>query len=91
MSNRQPRYDETVHAERGRVIYDSQVRQLVEADNRGKIVAIDIDTADFEVGETTLAAADRLLARHPEAQLWFVRVGYPGVHRFGFQGRTATA
>jgi hypothetical protein len=91
MSTRKPRYDETVHAERGRAIYDAQVRPLVEAENRGKVVAIDIDTADYEVDETTLAAADRLLARHPDAQLWFVRIGYPGVHRFGFQRRTKSA
>jgi hypothetical protein len=35
------------------------------------------------VAEDTLLAADRLLARCPEAQIWFVRIGHPAVHRFG--------
>jgi hypothetical protein len=30
-----------------------------------------------------LSAADRLLARCADAQIWFVRIGHRGVHRFG--------
>jgi hypothetical protein len=38
-----------------------------------------------ELAEDTLTAAERLLARCPDAQIWFVRIGHRGVHRFGFQ------
>jgi hypothetical protein len=55
----------------------------VEAGNQGKIVAIDVDTGDYELAEDTLTAADQLLARCPDAQVWFVRIGHAGVHRFG--------
>jgi hypothetical protein len=55
----------------------------VEAGNQGKIVAIDVDTGAFEVAEDTLTAADRLLARRPDAQIWSVRIGHRAVHRFG--------
>ena len=64
-------------------------RPQVEAGNQGKIVAIDVDSVAFEVAETALAAADLLLARYPDAQIWFVRIGHPGVHRFGPRARTA--
>ena len=37
----------------------------------------------FEVAEDTLTASDRLLARYPNAQPWFVRIGHRAVHRFG--------
>jgi hypothetical protein len=30
-----------------------------------------------------MKAGDKLLARHPEAQIWMVRVGYAATHRFG--------
>jgi hypothetical protein len=42
-----------------------------------------VDTGDFELAEDTLTAADRLLTRRPDAQIWFVHIGHPGVHRFG--------
>jgi hypothetical protein len=39
-------------------------------------VAIDIDTGAFEVANDVLTASDRLLARYPHAQTWFVRIGH---------------
>jgi hypothetical protein len=30
-----------------------------------------------------LTASQRLLARHPDAQIWCVRIGYLAVHRAG--------
>ena len=36
-----------------------------------------------EVAENTVTASQRLLARHPDAQIWCVRIGHPAVHRFG--------
>ncbi len=83
MAIRQPRYSKEEHARRGKGIYDRQVRPQMEASNQGKIVAIDVDTGDFELAEDGLTAANRLLARHPDAQIWCVRIGYPAVHRFG--------
>jgi hypothetical protein len=83
---RQPRYSKEEFARRGDEIYASQVRQQVEAGNYGKIVAIDIETGDFEVDQSEIAACDRLEARHPDAQIWIVRIGSRHVRRFG--GRT---
>ena len=80
---RQLRYSKEEFARRGSEIYERQVRPKVEEGNKGKIVAIDIETGAFEVSEDTLTASDRLLARYPEAQIWFVRIGHRGVHRFG--------
>ena len=42
----------------------------------GKIVALDTQSADFELDTDLLTAGDRLRARHPEAAIWFTRVGY---------------
>ena len=70
-------------ARRGIALYDDQIRPRVEKGNRGKVVAIDVETGDFEVAQDTLSASDRLLARHPDAQTWFVRIGHRALHRFG--------
>lgn len=83
MTMLQPRYSKEEFARRGTEIYERQVRPQVEEGNQGKIVAIDIETGAFEVAEDLLTASDRLLARCPNAQTWFVRIGHRAVHRFG--------
>ena len=83
MQLRQPRYSKEEHARRGTEIYDRQVRPKLDPSLAGKIVAIDIDSGEFEVAENSLTASQQLLARRPNAQIWCVRVGSPAVHRFG--------
>ena len=78
-----PRYSKEEFARRGNEIYERQIRSQVEDGNTGKIVAIDLETGMFEVAEDTLTASDRLLARCPDAQTWFVRIGHRALHRFG--------
>jgi hypothetical protein len=91
MAVHQRRYSKEEMARRGQEFYESGIRQQVEAGNVGKIVAIDIETGDFEVSDDTLIASDRLLERNPDAQTWFIRIGHRGVHRFGWHGVTAKA
>ncbi len=80
---RQPRYSKEEFAQRGNEIYESQVRQQVEKGNKGKIVAIDIETGAYEVADTPIAAVDRLYERYPDAQPWVIRIGHRAVYRFG--------
>jgi hypothetical protein len=49
----------------------------------GKIVAIDIETGNYEVADNVLPATRRLFARHPEAQPWVIRIGHRTVYHFG--------
>ena len=87
MTVRQPRYSKEEFAQRGDALYDSQIRsQIDEEGDRGKIVAIDLETGDFEVDASEIVACDRLEASHPDAQIWMVRIGSRYVRRFG--GRT---
>ncbi len=86
MTVRQPRYSKEEFARAGDQIYESQVRPQVEEGNHGKIVAIDIETGDFEVDASEIEACDRLEARYPDAQIWIIRIGSRHVRRFG--GRT---
>jgi hypothetical protein len=72
----------------GEAVYEQRVRPQVEAGNHGRVVALDVDTGDFEVAADSLTAADRLLARCPDAQIWFTRIGHRGVHHFGPRATT---
>ncbi|WP_310489214.1 hypothetical protein [Chamaesiphon sp. VAR_69_metabat_338] len=90
MAVRQPRYSKEEFAQRGDALYESQIRsQIDEEGDRGKIVAIDLETGAFEIDASEIAACDRLEASHPEAQIWMVRIGSRYVRRFG--GRTKRA
>jgi hypothetical protein len=84
MAIRRPRYSKEEFAQRGHNLYETQVRSQVEAGNHGKIVAIDIETGNYEIAEDSLTAAGQLFNRNPDAQPWCIRIGYPAVHQFGF-------
>jgi hypothetical protein len=77
------KYSKEEFARRGNEIYETQIRFQVEEGNHGKIVAIDIETGAFELAKDTMTASDKLLERYPDAQIWRVRIGHKGVHRFG--------
>jgi len=83
MTVRQPRYSKEEFAQRGNEIYESKVRSQVEIGNHGKIVAINIETGTFEVGEDIATASDLLLTKIPDAQTWFIRIGHRAVYHFG--------
>ena len=63
---------------RGREIYYSRLRSLVEvSDNIGKMIHIDIETGDYEIGDyMDVAAGLRLHAKHEGAALYGHRIGY---------------
>ncbi|HEY9628016.1 MAG TPA: hypothetical protein V6C84_11990 [Coleofasciculaceae cyanobacterium] len=90
MTVRQPRHSKEEFARRGNEIYESQIRFQVEAENYGKIVAIDVETGAFEVAHDSLTAAKKLLKRYPNAQIFGIRIGHRAVHRFGFHAPTTS-
>jgi hypothetical protein len=80
---RGPRYSKEEFARRGTEIYEQQVRPIVEQGNHGRIVAIDIETGEYELADDVLTAANQLYERIPSAQPWAVRIGHRAVHRIG--------
>ena len=83
MTIRQRRYTKEDLAQRGQALYESGIRQQVEAGNENKIVAIDIETGAFEVDDNIVPATNRLFERYPEAQPWVIRIGHRAVYHFG--------
>lgn len=62
----------------------------LEAGNYGKIVAIELETGDFEVDANEILACARLEMRHPNPQIWIVRIGSRYVRRFGGRDKRTT-
>ena len=88
MSTRAPHYTAQETSDKGDEIYEHKIRADVEDGNRGKVVAIDVESEAFEIGENAIQASDRLLARKPEAEIWFVRIGHRSLHRIGAQAHS---
>jgi hypothetical protein len=84
MAIRQRRYSLEEMARRGTEIYEQQLRPRLAAGNKGRYLAIDIETGDFELADTGMDASDRLIARKPDAQIWGLRIGYKAERHFGF-------
>ena len=84
MAVRQRRYSKEEFTRRGKEMYEQKVRPLVEQGNLGRIVLIDIETGEYELGDDPLLIAQAMIARKPDVQLWCVRIGHLAVERFGF-------
>ncbi|UFP93621.1 hypothetical protein [Gloeobacter morelensis] len=70
--------------QRGESLYDHTIRALVETpENIGKIVSIDVETGEFEIGDDLVSTGKQMLARHPNAQLYAKRIGYNAVFAIG--------
>ena len=83
MTTPQPRKSAEEKAPPGDAIYDRDIREQVEPAHRGKVVAIDIDSGAYVIDDNALTASERLLAQHPGAEIWCVRVGSRALHRIG--------
>ncbi|HZL25889.1 MAG TPA: hypothetical protein VFC39_05100 [Acidobacteriaceae bacterium] len=70
-------------ARRGHSIYRRRILPKLAGEKKGRMVAIDIDTADFEVADDTLTAANSLLARQPQAKIWLEQIGFRTAVRMG--------
>ena len=78
-----PRFTNEEIARRGEQIYTTRLRDRLEKQNLGQVVIIDIETGDYEIGEDSLAANNRALAKRPEAALYGIRVGSAFVESIG--------
>jgi hypothetical protein len=78
-------------ARRGREYYDRVLRDQLEPEHNGKFLALDVETGDYELGDSQLEALDRAEARHPDSVFYILRVGYRTAARIGaqFQGKNA--
>ena len=68
---------------RGKEIYQKKIKHLVEPQDTGKFIVIDVQSGDYEVDEEHIAASDRLRQRHPAAVTYAGKVGYQAAYSLG--------
>ncbi len=80
-----PRYTSEEIVQRGQALYDQQIRAQVEASHEGKFLVLDIETGEYEIDVSEVAALKRAKAKHPGAAFYILRVGHPTAYRVGGQ------
>jgi hypothetical protein len=61
-------------AEKARSIYE-KIRDKLEAEHMGEVVAIDVESGDYFLGKTGLEAARQAKARYPNRIPYVIRIG----------------
>lgn len=67
--------------DRAKQTYRNELAPKLEPDHTGEIVAIELETNDYFVGENEVDAADKARAAGHAGALFFLRVGSPLAHR----------
>lgn len=68
--------------QRGQQRYERDIRPQVEV-HRGKMLALDVESGEYALGDDSITALDRLKARVPDASIYLVRVGFPSAVQIG--------
>ena len=71
----------------GKAIYEERIRHKVEGTERNKFAVIDIYSEDYEIDSSHADATRRLVARHPGAITYTVRIGHPTAYKTGLRSR----
>ena len=67
--------------DRAKQRYKNELARKLEPEHRGNIVAIELGTNDYFVGEDEIEASDKARAAGHAGALFFLRVGSPYAHR----------
>jgi len=70
---------------RGKEQYNRFLRDKLEPEHKGKFVALDVETGEYEMDADEMAAIDHARARMPGKIFYILRVGYRAADRIGGQ------
>ncbi|MBU1152947.1 hypothetical protein KKB84_03135 [bacterium] len=65
------------------LLYESQIREKLEREHKGEIVAIEINSGDFFLGKNEIEAYEKGIEKYPAKTFVYKRVGYKATHFVG--------
>jgi hypothetical protein len=74
-------------AKKGEEIYNSKLKAILEPTQNGRFVAIDVETADYFLGDTILQALEEAQKKYPTKLFHTIKVGFQGVFKMGGYAR----
>ena len=57
--------------------------QVETTENIGKLISINVETGEYEIGDDLLVTSRRLQAKQADAAIWAERIGYDAVYTVG--------
>jgi len=70
--------------QRGKELYENIIRTQVETpENIGKIISINVETGEYEIGEDLVVTSGKLQAKQADALIWAERIGFDAVYAVG--------
>lgn len=73
-------------ATRAHAIYDAELRHKLEPHEHGRYLALEVETGDYEIADSIVAANEKMRERHSLPTLFYTfRIGYPAALKLGSQ------
>ena len=71
---------------RGERIYEERIKVLVEPQENGRFIVIDIESGDYEIADLMSDASHCLKERRPDSVRFGAKVGYSSAFNLGWGG-----
>jgi len=65
----------------GEAVYESKLKKKLEPKYKGKIIAIEVESGKYFMGDTVIEAANKAREEFPDRYFYFKRVGYRALHK----------
>lgn len=73
-------FDKQAFVREGKRIYRQKYAKKLESTERGRIIAIEIESGDSFMGDSTVEAILKAKEKYPNSIFYLMRVGYDAVH-----------
>jgi hypothetical protein len=71
--------ESAARAEKGKAIYERELKKILEPKFNGKIVCIDYDTKEFFIGRDVDSAMQKAAKKYPNKIFFLTKVGAPAL------------
>jgi hypothetical protein len=79
-----PKLSDEEITQRGKELYKNNILPQVQTpENIGKIVSINVETGEYEIGDDLLVTSLQLRAKQADAAIWSERIGFNAVYAVG--------
>lgn len=73
-------FDKQAFAKEGKRIYRQKYAKKLEPKEKGRIIAIEVESGDSFIGDSTVEAILKAKEKYPNRIFYLMRVGYDAVH-----------
>ncbi len=69
--------------EKGQKIYTEKLKPILEADNYGKFLVIEVESGNYFVADTLIEALQKAKEKYPGKLFHTLKIGFEGIFKMG--------